>query len=236
MPIERYEEQMARGPATLLEVRDRFGTLPYMTFSKACRLRDFLTEHALKNCLELGFFHGLSSAYIAAVLHANGGGHLTTIDKTSARDKSPNIDELLRQVGLREFVTVFYEPRSYTWGMMKLIEQGNLESFDFCYIDGGHAWDDTGFAFFLVEKLIRPGGWILFDDLKWTFGQHAKSVRSAGEPLPSWLESMNAEELDTPQVGKVWELLVQPHPRFERFTVEDQWGFARKRIATPAKY
>ena len=52
----------AKSPATLEEVRDRFGTLPYMTYRQACRLRDFLTEHSLGECLELGFFHGLSSA------------------------------------------------------------------------------------------------------------------------------------------------------------------------------
>ena len=90
----------ASRPATVEEVREQFGTLRYMTYRQARRLQEFLTLHALKDCLELGFYHGLSSAYIAAILHANGGGHLTTLDLLSARDRSPNIDAILGELGL----------------------------------------------------------------------------------------------------------------------------------------
>jgi predicted O-methyltransferase YrrM len=215
-------------PATLEDVRRQFGELPYMTYLQACRLRDFLTKHSLKNCLELGFFHGLSSAYIAAALAANGGGHLTTVDLLSVRRKSPNIEDLLRQLSLTTTVTVVYEPRSYTWRLMKLIARGDLERFDFCYIDGGHSWDVSGFGFFLVEKLLRPGGWVLFDDLNWTSGVDADRYRRAQQPLPGWLARQTEEELHTEQVRKVWELLVKQHPGFDQFYEEGEWGFARK--------
>jgi hypothetical protein len=52
---------------------------------------------------------------------------------------------------------------------MKLLEVHADPIYDFCYIDGGHSWDVSGFGFFLVEKLVRPGGWLLFDDLDWTY-------------------------------------------------------------------
>ena len=218
-----------RRPATIDEVRERYGSLPYMTFSQACRLRDHLVEHSSKNCLELGFYHGLSSAYIAAVLSANGGGHLTTIDLLGARDKRPNIDGLLEELQLSQLVTVFYEPRSYTWRLMKVIEAGGGESFDFCYIDGGHSWDVSGFAFFLVEKLLRPGGSVLFDDLNWTSGREFDKCRREGTPVPEWLSRQTEEELRTPQLRKIWELLVKQHPGFNSFREEGEWGFATKR-------
>jgi len=223
----------SRPPATIEEVRARVGTLPYMLFRQATRLNDFLSAHELRNCLELGFYHGVSSAYIASILHANGGGHLTTIDLESAREKVPNIEELILDLGLANLITVFHEPRSYTWRLMKLIEEGRSETFDFCYIDGGHFWDVTGFGFFLVEKLLRPGGWILFDDLDWRAVKAADMHKTKGETLPSWLARLTPEELETPQVRKVWELLVKQHPGFEFFREEGQWGFARKKLGAP---
>ena len=60
------------------------------------------------------------------------------------------------------------EPKSYLWRLMKIIEQNSEPIYDFIFIDGGHDWYTTGYAFFLVDKLLKPGGYILFDDLDWT--------------------------------------------------------------------
>jgi predicted O-methyltransferase YrrM len=208
----------------LLErVRDHVGTLPYMTFAQAERLHGFLLENRLRDCLELGFFHGVSSAYIAEILKEHGSGHLVTIDLESAREREPNIEQILDSLGLQDLVTIHYEPHSYTWRLMKLIEAHPAPIFDFCYIDGGHTWDPTGFGFFLVEKLLRPNGWILLDDLNWTIG-NSSTFRSGTSR-----RRYTPEELVTPQVRKVWELLVKRHPAFTAFREEGEWGFAQKR-------
>ncbi|MCH8923735.1 MAG: class I SAM-dependent methyltransferase [Planctomycetes bacterium] len=203
-------------------VRRHVGDLPWMNPRKGRLMWDFLTTHRLYDCLELGFFHGVSSAYIAAALDEMDGGHLVSIDLASAKRRRPNIEGLLVDLNLRDRVTPFYEPTSYTWRLMKMLEENPTPRFDFCYIDGGHGWDDTGYAFFLVERLLRPGGWIIFDDVTWTFADsptlgHTERVRR-----------MPAEERDTPQVGKVFELLVKPHPHFDRCEVRRDWGYARK--------
>ena len=52
---------------------------------------------------------------------------------------------------------------------MKMLAQYPSPKFDFCYIDGGHNWSDTGFAFFLVDRLLKSNGIIVFDDLDWTY-------------------------------------------------------------------
>ncbi len=206
----------------LERVRDHVGTLPYMTFAQAERLRGFLLENRLRDCLELGFFHGVSSAYIAEILNEQGSGHLVTIDLESARERKPNIEQILDSLGLRGLVTIHYEPQSYTWRLMKLIEAHPEPIFDFCYIDGGHTWDATGFGFFLVEKLLRPKGWILLDDLNWTIGK-SSALRSGTSRRRN-----TPEEVVTPQVRKVWELLVKRHPAFTDFREEGEWGFAQK--------
>ena len=53
---------------------------------------------------------------------------------------------------------------------MKFIEENDGPIFDFCYIDGTHDWYNDGFAFLLVDKLLKPGGMIIFDDYNWSFG------------------------------------------------------------------
>jgi predicted O-methyltransferase YrrM len=205
-------------------VRDYVAKLPYMKFSQAQRLQDLIVNNGIRDCLELGFYHGVSSAYIAEILKDQGGGHLTTIDLLTARDRQPNIDQILSHLGLKEYVTVFYEPRSYTWRLMKFLEAQSDPIYDFCYIDGGHSWDVSGFGFFLVEKLLRPGGWLLFDDLDWTY------ERMIGpEGKPAFMRRMPEEEISTRQVRKVWELLVKQHSSFHNTREEGPWGFAQKK-------
>ena len=87
-----------------------------------------------------------------------------------------------------------------------------------------------------IGVLILPGGEAsstrrvdLFDDLDWMAAAEADRYRFAGQALPAWLTIQTDDELQTPQVRKIWELLVKQHPRFEAFQEEGQWGFARKR-------
>jgi hypothetical protein len=108
---------------------------------------------------------------------------------------------------------------------MRLIEEQESPNFDFCYFDGGHSWDVTGYAFFLVDRLLKPGGWVIFDDLDWTYERMIKP----GEPIPAFLSRLPEEERSTAQVGKVWDLLVCRSLGYERHEVIGNWGVARKR-------
>jgi hypothetical protein len=63
---------------------------------------------------------------------------ITTIDLMQARSADPDIESLLDRLGLREYVTVFYEPTSYVWCLMKMLEEDPSPEFDLCYIDGAH--------------------------------------------------------------------------------------------------
>ena len=207
------------------EVDRHFHDLPYMKVEQAAKLERFLKRHRLTSCLELGFFHGKSSAFIASVLRDIGKGHLTTIDQKHSIEREPNIHQVLGKLGLEDWVTPIYEPRSYNWRMMRMLEERERPSFDFCYIDAAHTWYDTGFGFFLVDKLLRPGGWILFDDLHFAY----EKLLKPGAETPGYLTRMTPEERETKQVQKVWKLLVKDHPNYDEFIEEDIWGFARKR-------
>jgi predicted O-methyltransferase YrrM len=204
------------------KIREKVDGIPHMDFTKARVIMKIIIEERFQNLLELGFRHGVSSCYMAGALDELGGGNITTIDLVNARRAEPNIEQLMSSLGLTEYATVFYEPTSYTWRLMKMIEDNPSPRFDFCYIDGAHSWFTDGFAFFLVDRLLKPGGRIIFDDLYWTY---------ESSPTLKYTEKvklMPQDEKSTPQILKIFELLVKTHPSYGEFLVKDGWGYARK--------
>lgn len=206
------------------DVKGVVGELPHMTLEQAERITTFIADKQVEAILELGFRHGVSTCYMAAALSELGRGSIVTIDQEAVRDETPNIEELLDRVGERHRVKVFYEPTSYTWRLMRFLEEDPTPRFDFCYLDGAHSWFVDALAFFLVDRLLRPGGWIIFDDLHWTYASQP-SMKEIFE----WVRRMPLDEQTTPQVKKIYELLVKTHPNYHNFRVEEEWAFAQKR-------
>jgi predicted O-methyltransferase YrrM len=201
----------------------------FMSAAQGRQVHEFLVKHKLRRVLELGFAHGKSTCYLAGAVDEFGSdGSVLTIDKVNARKRNPNIHELLERCGLAQRVTPVFAETSYTWELMKLLERDPQPRFDFAYIDGGHTWDVTGYGFFLVDRLLAPGGWILFDDLDWTI---AGSTGLAGS---SWAKQLPEDQRKSKQVRKVFELLVHTHPGYDNVHEKNGWGWARKRPATGA--
>jgi predicted O-methyltransferase YrrM len=196
--------------------------IPHMAISHARLMTEFILDYQPQNILELGFRHGVSTCYMAGALKETGRGSITTVDLETARALQPNIETLLTKLGLRDLVTVFYEPTSYIWRLMKMLEASPVPRFDLCYLDGAHSWFVDGFAFFLVDRLLVPGGWIIFDDLDWTYASSPALKDS------SLVRAMPHEEANCPQVRKVYELLVKTHPAYSESSERDGWAYARK--------
>jgi predicted O-methyltransferase YrrM len=209
-------------------VRQLVGDTPNMTLDQASTITHFIRDIGARDILELGFRHGVSTCYMSAALAAMGGGSIVTIDLESARNAKPNIEELLTAVGQRDRVQIFYEPTSYTWRLMKMLEQSPIPQFDLCYLDGAHNWFVDALAFFLVDRLLKPGGWIIFDDLDWTYASSPALKDS------EYVRNMPADERTTTQVRKIYELLVKTHPSYDDFRVESEWAFAHKRQTSRA--
>lgn len=199
--------------------------LLYMKRPQAEFIRDFIVKHDAKDILEIGFFRGKSSAYIAAVLEDLGRGHLTTIDREIARPLEPNIIDTLAKTGLSHRVTPIFAARSHTWELGRMIGETPRPQFDLCYFDGGHTWDVTGFGFFLVDALLRPGGWIIFDDLNWSITKVADGRPKRGAKYMEYDQS----ERDAETVRMVFDLLVPRLGYTNRREVKRfAWGIARK--------
>lgn len=200
----------------------------FMSLEKGIEMTSFIREHHLTRVLELGFAHGVSTCYIASAVLAEGGGSVVSIDLPSARLRSPSAEDLLARCGCRDLVSLHYEPTSYNWSLMRMLEAAKRPQFDLCFIDGAHSWEVDGFAFFLVDQLLAPGGWIIFDDLEWTF---ASSPTASGTER---VQLMPENERTSPQVGKVYQLLVRTHPGYGNFRVWGQWAYAQKISASPS--
>jgi predicted O-methyltransferase YrrM len=74
----------ARSDLALRAVTDAVGDVPYMTPDLGQRVFEHLRRTHAEDVLELGTAHGVSAAYMAAALEANGGGHVTTVDHAGA--------------------------------------------------------------------------------------------------------------------------------------------------------
>ncbi len=55
---------------------------------------------------------------------------------------------------------------TYAWTMFEMLEKG--EQFDVIYIDGHHTFYVDLPAMLLADRLLKPGGYLLLDDITWT--------------------------------------------------------------------
>lgn len=88
------------------------------------------------------------------------------------------------------------------------------------FIDASKDWTNEGCGFFLADKLLRPGGVILFDDYNWSYRAHETAT---GKRFASGyvFQSMSKEEFDEPQIKAVFELLVMQHESYGELEIID---------------
>jgi hypothetical protein len=130
---------------------------------------------------------------------------------------------------------------SYTWFLKDQVEarsdsSGNCSPcYDFCFLDGAHNFTIDGLSVVLLEKLLSPGGWLLLDDLNWTYKGYDDAIGHV--PRPDKMYALSEAERTTPHVRAVFELIVKQHPSFTDLRDTDgAWGWARKAPGKPRKY
>ena len=117
---------------------------------------------------------------------------------------------------------------SYNWSLMRLLEERGEPVFEYVYLDGVHTWAVDALAFFLVDRLLKPGGLIEFDDYFWTI-ERSPSMNPRAFPASDRLYTR--EQMAVPQIALVVDLLVRGDPRYEE-VVPDR--LFRKRPAPDA--
>lgn len=69
---------------------------------------------------------------------------------------------------------------TYSWTLFEMLQKG--EQFDAIYLDGHHTFYIDLPALLLADKLLKPGGYLLLDDIPWTLSfLKANMMRSLGQ-------------------------------------------------------
>jgi predicted O-methyltransferase YrrM len=226
------------GDEALRAVIEAVDGVPFMLPEQGGRIFDHIRTTRPDQVLELGTAHGVSAAYMAAALEANGRGRVTTVDHAGAAfDPSP--EEVLARAGLAHRVDIVREHSAYTWFLKERLAErtdaaGNVEPlYDFCYLDGSKNFNIDGLAVVLIERLLRPGGWLLMDDLGWTYEDN-RYIRPAEDGRP--LGPLSQSELTEPHLRAVFDLVVRGLPGFTQFRIADEWfGWAQKSPDAPRR-
>jgi predicted O-methyltransferase YrrM len=217
------------------KVRQLTEGIPFILPENARQLYELVLRDELGDCLELGFAHGVGSCFIAAAIEELGRGHLTSVDLLAAREwQQPSIEELLAKCGLAHLVTIVRGETGYNWFLHDRIREQTADgicqpAYDMCIIDGPKNWTIDGDAFFLADKLLRPGAALVFDDVDYTYATWKSE--HGDDPLDGVNHNeMSRSEIETPQIREVAELLVMQHPDYGDFKFTDtDWFIARKR-------
>ena len=113
--------------------------------------------------IEVGMAHGLSALSILSALRDAGGGRLISIDPAQSTDYAGIGILNVRRAGLDAFHELI-EASSF-----QVLPQllGAKTQLDFAYIDGWHTFDYALLDFFYVDKMLRQGGCVAFNDCGW---------------------------------------------------------------------
>jgi len=125
-------------------------------------IQQWINDHQPHNLLEIGFGYGISSLFICDAIKGMQGITYHIIDAFQSSTWNTVGIYNLKKAGF-ETVFTFHEELSEIClpGMLK---EGM--TFDFALIDGFHAFDQTLVDFFYINKMLQPGGLVIFDDIQ----------------------------------------------------------------------
>jgi hypothetical protein len=188
----------------------------------AAMLYDFVQANLLASCLFICRTPSIAMACAAAAVAIEADrGSFIVISSRPDNSRLLAFEALLERTGLSQLVTIYSEPSSCHWRLMNFLRSGSQSSFDFIYIEGCTTWQDLSFTCCLAELLLKQGGWIVVDNLLFTFRESRSLDRRQNSATPS-------EQRSLAQVKAVFKLLVEGNTNFYNFRYLEDVGFARR--------
>ncbi len=183
-------------------------------------------KFGLKCYAEIGIGVGDTTSLVAEKMPDGGAIHLfdyqDRVELVAAR--------IAKEQGPRLTVTQHGNQRliydSYNWSLMKLLRMMAPPVFDYVYLDGAHTWYADALAFLLVDRFIRPGGLLEFDDYNWSIDwslgmQKRDGYEHYDANVKRLVKEFTPEQMAAKQVKLVVELLVKSDPKW-RTIVENR--------------
>jgi predicted O-methyltransferase YrrM len=126
-------------------------------------IQQMIYDNNLKKSLEIGFAHGLSTLAICEAIAKNGGTKHIVIDKFEATHWENIGLELISRWDYTEMLD-YRETYCYETLAELIVKR---EQVDFAYIDSVKQFDWILSNFFLIDKILKVNGCIIFDDVGW---------------------------------------------------------------------
>jgi predicted O-methyltransferase YrrM len=171
---------------------------------------DFFAASGCRSYAELGVYQGDTALAVAGLLGGDGELHLFDFE-----DRVERVADRLREAGYDNVVAHSNTRRlmdSYNWSLMRLLAAHREPIFDYVFVDGAHTWAHDALAFCLVDRLLAPGGYLDFDDYRWTLRD---SPSMNPDAFPEVEELYTDDQIDAAQVALIVDLLVRRDPRYE---------------------
>jgi predicted O-methyltransferase YrrM len=172
-------------------------------------------ESGCRRYAEIGVYKGYTASRIAEVLGGDGEIHLF--------DYADRVEPVARALRAEGHANVVAHPNSrrvmdsYNWSLMRVLASRGEGAFDYVFLDGAHTWAHDAPAFLLADRLLAPGGYVDFDDYRWTL---RASPTMCPEAFPEVERLYTDEQIDARQVALVVDLLVRRDGRYEEIVAD----------------
>lgn len=166
---------------------------------------------------EIGIDQGATSAEVARILRPD--------DKFYILDFEYKVAKVKAQIApINEYIEIIacgntnktYD--SYGWTLAKLYIDVAHKSplFDLAYLDAAHTFIHDASALCVLKELCKPGGFIVLDDIKWSF---AASPTCNPKINPGICDQFTEEQINTSQVQLVSDIILSTDSRFKKITM-----------------
>jgi predicted O-methyltransferase YrrM len=132
--------------------------------TKGEKLQDLILAKRPHVSLEVGLAHGVSALFICDAMMRVGGRRHIAIDPVQRSG--------WQEIGLRNLDKAGFGPmvdfreRESQVALPQLLSEG--AEIDFAFIDGWHTFDHVLVDFFYIDRMLRVGGVVVFDDASWS--------------------------------------------------------------------
>ncbi len=124
-------------------------------------LQHWFRESSASRVLEIGCAYGISSLYLCEVMAERDVGCYHVIDAFQSSEwRNVGLGHLQRARPEGGFE--FHEELSELC-LPRLLAQG--EHYDFAFVDGWHTFDQVMLEFYYINRMLAPGGIVVFDDV-----------------------------------------------------------------------
>lgn len=172
--------------------------------------QEVLSKNPAPNVAEIGVYKGDTTLELAHIMDNKG-----TIYLFDFRDRIIDLTAKLTEKGYANYVSFGNSRRyfdSYNWELARLLNASKVPLFDYVFIDGAHSWAHDALAFFLCDLLLKPGGYIDFDDYGWSFGMSATMSPTV---FPAIEDLYTEEQIEISNVAMVVDLLVKRNVQYK---------------------